>query len=81
MNPFESQMNDLNIFNDEIMIEIEESNKQYNASQVDDNNKDIDSNSSYDYYDYGTSDLSKSKSLLEDENMPILFIGDKLIKL
>ena len=63
------------------MIEIEQSNKQYDASQVDDNNKDFDSNSYYDYYDYGTLDLSKSKSLLEDDNMPILFIGDKPPKL
>ena len=81
MNSIESQMNDLNISNDEIMIEIEESNKQYNASQVDDNNKDFDSSSSYDYDDYGTYDFSKSKSLLEDDNMPILFIGDKPPKL
>ena len=74
-------MSGLSISNDEIMIEIEQSNKQYDASQVDDNNKDFDSNSYYDYYDYGTLDLSKSKSLLEDDNMPILFIGDKPPKL
>ena len=41
MNSIESQISGLNISNDEIMIEIEQSNKQYNASQVDDNNKDF----------------------------------------